>query len=421
MEKTCEYAKQQDKEDKLADFRQQFYIPEHENKPCIYFCGNSLGLQPKTAKAAILAELEDWANLGVEGHFKGKNAWLTYHKLLTPTAAKLVGAKPQEVVIMNNLTVNLHLMMVSFYVPTKQRYKILMEGGAFPSDQYAAESQVKFHGFEPDNAIVELFPRAGEYVLRTEDVEAKIAELGASLALVLFGGVNYYTGQAFEMQKIAKAAHKAGAKVGFDLAHAVGNILLNLHEWQVDFAVWCSYKYLNSGAGGTSGVFIHEKYANDSTIPRFAGWWGHQESERFLMKKGFQPSYGAEGWQLSNAQILPMAVHKASLDIFEAAGIENLRAKSEKLTSFAAFLIAQFNLEQNKVQIRVLTPTNIAERGCQLSLVFDKNSKQIHEQLTSKGIIADWREPDVIRIAPVPLYNTFEEIWRFYEVLKECV
>ncbi len=419
MEKSYQYAQQQDLQDSLAHFRQQFHIPTHNGQPCIYFCGNSLGLQPKTAKEAILIELEDWANLGVEGHFKGRNAWLHYHKNLTATTAELVGAKPHEVVVMNNLTVNLHLLLVSFYNPTPQRYKILMEGGAFPSDQYAAESQVKFHSFQPEDAIVELHPRTGETTLRTEDIEAKIAELGSSLALVLFGGVNYYTGQVFEMQRLTKKGHEVGAKVGFDLAHATGNIRLHLHEWETDFAVWCTYKYLNSGAGGTSGVFIHEKYAQDNSLPRFAGWWGHNEKERFLMKKGFQPSYGAEGWQLSNAQILPMAVHKASLDIFKAAGIANLRAKSEKLTAFAVFLIEELNKEQKNIQIRILTPAQPAARGCQLSLVFNKNGKQIHQQLTDKGIVADWREPDVIRIAPVPLYNTFVEVWRFYEVLRE--
>jgi kynureninase len=421
MENSYQYARQQDAQDILASFRQQFHIPLHEGKPCVYLCGNSLGLQPKTAAQALSNELQKWANLGVEAHFKGENPWLSYHKNLTPTTAKLVGAKPHEVVVMNNLTVNLHLLLVSFYQPTPTRYKILMEGGAFPSDQYAAESQVKFHGFTPEDAIVEIFPRKGEYTLRTADIEAKIAELGSSLALVLFGGVNYYTGQVFAMQSLTQKGHEVGAKVGFDLAHATGNVLLQLHKWEVDFAVWCTYKYLNSGAGGTSGVFVHEKYAQDPTLPRFAGWWGHNEQERFLMKKGFQPSYGAAGWQLSNAQILPMAVHKASLDIFEEAGMENLRAKSEKLTAFAAFLIDNFNQEQDNISIQVLTPNETAERGCQLSLVVDKNGKQVHEKLAQAGVIADWREPDVIRIAPVPLYNSFEDVWRFYKALKDCV
>jgi len=421
MEKSLAFALAQDQTDELAGFRSLFHFPKHAGKPVVYFCGNSLGLQPVTAKDAVLQELEDWANLGVEGHFAGRNPWLHYHKLLTAPTARLVGAKPHEVVVMNNLTVNLHLLMVSFYRPTTKRYKILMEGGAFPSDQYAVESQVKFHGFEPDNAIVELVPRAGEHTLHTSDITAKIHELGDTLALVLLGGVNYYTGQAFDMQAITAAAHSVGAKAGFDLAHATGNLLLELHDWKVDFATWCSYKYLNSGAGGTSGVFVHEKYAQDNTLPRFAGWWGHNEQERFLMKKGFQPMYGAEGWQLSNAQILPMAVHKASLEIFDKATLPKLRAKSLRLTAFAEFLIEAFNAEQDQVKINILTPRNPAERGCQLSLVFDKKGKAIHQQLTATGVVADWREPNVIRIAPVPLYNSFEDVWRFYEILKEVI
>lgn len=423
-------AQKLDATDILRDFRKQFYVPQHHGKDVIYFCGNSLGLQPISAKDAVIAELDAWATLGVEGHFTGKNAWLGYHKLLTPMAAKIVGAKQHEVVIMNTLTVNLHLMMVSFYQPTKTRYKILMEGGAFPSDQYAAESQVKFHGFLPEDAIVEVFPHANEFTLRTEDIVAKIEELGESLALVLFGGVNYYTGQVFDMQTLTKAGHKVGAKVGFDLAHAAGNVPMKLHDWQVDFAVWCSYKYLNSGAGGTSGVFIHENYADNHELNRFAGWWGYDEKTRFLMQKGFKPSFGAEGWQLSNAQILPMAVHKASLEIFEQAGMENLRAKSEKLTGFATNLIAQYNQEnnqndnykdnskQNYPKITIITPQNIAEKGCQLSLIISENGKNIFNKLTEKGVIADWREPNVIRITPVPLYNSFEDVWNFYEVLR---
>lgn len=435
FETTKDFAIQLDATDSLAHFREKFWIPtistlnsisnkkdsdnEKEKQEVVYFCGNSLGLQPKTTKAYIEQELEDWKNLGVEGHFHGKNPWLTYHKLLTKQAAKIVGAKEIEVVVMNNLTVNLHLLMVSFYRPTQKRFKIVMEGGAFPSDQYAVESQVKFHGFSPDEAIVELIPRTGEDTLRTEDITKKIEELGDSLALVMIGGVNYYTGQFFDLEKITEAAHKVGAKAGFDLAHAAGNVPLKLNEWNVDFATWCSYKYLNSGAGGTSGVFINEKYADDDSLPRFAGWWGHDEKSRFQMKKGFIPMRGAEGWQLSNAQILPMAAHKASLDIFEEAGFENLRQKSEKLTAYMEFLIESFNKEQSKIKVKILTPQNKAERGCQLSLVFDKEGKKIHEILTQKGVISDWREPDVIRIAPIPLYNSFMDCYRFYEILKE--
>ncbi len=428
FETTKDFAAQLDNNDSLAHFRDKFWIPtmnsvlgstNSDTKEVVYFCGNSLGLQPKTTKAYIEQELEDWKNLGVEGHFHGKNPWLSYHKLLTNQTAKIVGAKPIEVVVMNNLTVNLHLLMVSFYRPTQKRFKILMEGGAFPSDQYAVESQVKFHGFSPYDAIVEMIPRENEETLRTEDITKKIEELGDELALVMFGGVNYYTGQFFDLERITKASHRVGATAGFDLAHAAGNVPLKLSDWNVDFATWCSYKYLNSGAGGTSGVFVNEKYAADDSLPRFAGWWGHDEKVRFQMKKGFIPMRGAEGWQLSNAQILPMAAHKASLDIFEEAGFENLREKSEKLTAYMEFLIESFNAAQSKIQIQILTPKNVAERGCQLSLVFDKEGKKYHEILTQKGVISDWREPNVIRIAPIPLYNSFMDCYRFYEILKK--
>jgi kynureninase len=418
---TLATAQQLDNKDILKNYRNLFHIPIQQNKEIIYFCGNSLGLQPITVKKAITEELDQWAKYAVEGHFIGEKAWKGYHHLLSHIAAKLVGAKTHEVVIMNSLTVNLHLLMISFYQPTKKRYKILMEGGAFPSDQYAAESQVRFHGFEPKDAIIELLPREGETTLQTSDILEQIAIHGEELALILLGGVNYYTGQCFDMQTITAAGHKTGAKVGFDLAHAAGNVLLNLHDWQVDFAVWCTYKYLNSGPGGTSGVFIHEKYANDNTLPRLAGWWGHDEESRFLMQKGFKPMYGAAGWQLSNAQILPMAVHLASLKIFEEAGMENLRQKSEKLTAFAEQLIRQYNNNQNtETHIQIITPTNPQERGCQLSLVFNKNGKAIHQKLLQHGVMADWREPDVIRIAPVPLYNTFTDIWNFYEILQQA-
>ncbi len=428
FETTKDFAKQLDTTDALAHFRDKFWIPtlnsisennNPSNQDVVYFCGNSLGLQPKATKNYIEQELEDWKNLGVEGHFHGKNPWLSYHRLLTNQTAKIVGAKKNEVVVMNNLTVNLHLLMVSFYRPTQKRFKILMEGGAFPSDQYAVESQVKFHGFLPNDAIVEIQPREGEEILRTEDITKKIEELGDELTLVMFGGINYYTGQFFDLEKITKTAHKVGATAGFDLAHAAGNVPLKLNEWKVDFATWCSYKYLNSGAGGISGVFINEKYADDDSLPRFAGWWGHDEKARFEMKKGFVPMHGAEGWQLSNSQVLPMAAHRASLDIFEEAGFENLRQKSEKLTAYMEFLIEHFNKEQSKINIKIITPKNINDRGCQLSLVFDKQGKEYHKILTKKGVVSDWREPNVIRIAPIPLYNSFMDCYRFYEILKE--
>ncbi|MCX6185719.1 MAG: kynureninase, partial [Bacteroidetes bacterium] len=328
FENTLAFAQQLDKQDILAHFRDRFYMPHHNKKPVIYLCGNSLGLQPKSAQVAVQQEFDDWAKLGVEGHFQAKNPWKFYHHFLTEKAAKVVGAKPSEVVIMNNLTANLHLMMVSFYRPSAKRYKIMMEVSAFPSDQYAMETQAKFHGFNPEEAIIELKPRKGEYTLRTEDIIAKIHEHKDELAIVMMGGVNYYTGQAFDMARIAKSAHEVGAMAGFDLAHAAGNLQLQLHDWDVDFAVWCTYKYLNSGPGGTSGVFVHERHANKPKLNRFAGWWGHNEEERFLMKKGFKPMEGAAGWQLSNAQVFPMAIHKASLEMFDEAGIENLRKKS---------------------------------------------------------------------------------------------
>lgn len=429
FENTLAFAQALDAQDPLKNFRKLFHIPKTKTgKEVIYFTGNSLGLQPITAKEAILQELEDWANLGGEAHFEGKNPWFSYHKLLTEPTAKLVGAKPVEVVVMNTLTVNLHLLMVSFYRPTPKRFKILMEGGAFPSDQYAVESQVKMHQLLPEDAIVEIFPREGETYLRTDDITQKINEIGGELALVLFGGVNYYTGQAFDMQAITKAAHEVGAVAGFDLAHAAGNIPLKLHEWNVDFATWCTYKYLNSGAGGTSGVFIHERYADNSEIPRFAGWWGHDEKERFLMKKGFKHIIGAEGWQISNAQVLPMAVHKEALKIFEDAGMDRLWDKHLKMNAYFCFLIDHFNQSQAKIKVEVITPKDekpngvpsneVPSCGCQISLVVKNGGKNLYNFLMESGVSTGWREPEVIRIAPVPLYNTFEEIYQFVELLK---
>ncbi len=412
FQNTREFAKNLDQQDPLSGFRNQFHIPTLDGKKQIYLCGNSLGLQPKTVQNAVNQELEDWAKLGVEGHFKGKNPWMYYHHFLTEKAAKVVGAKPIEVVIMNNLTANLHLMMVSFYRPTPKRYKIIMEGNAFPSDQYAMESQAKFHGFEPNEAIVELFPREGEHTLRTEDILAAIALHKNELAIVMMGGVNYLTGQAFDMKAITEATHAAGAVAGFDLAHAAGNLHLELHHWNVDFAVWCSYKYLNSGPGGTSGVFVHERHANNPNLPRFAGWWGHDEKSRFLMKKGFIPMEGAAGWQLSNAQIFPMAIHNASLDIFVAAGIENLRKKSELLTAYLEFILSQF-----KEHLTIITPSNAKDRGCQLSIIVKENGKKLFDYLEDNQIMPDWREPNVIRMSPVPLYNQFEEVYLIGQAL----
>jgi kynureninase len=413
FQNTLSFAQDLDQKDPLAKFREQFHIPTVNGNQQIYLCGNSLGLQPKTAKEAINQELEDWANLGVEGHFKGKNPWMYYHHFLTENAAAVVGAKPSEVVIMNNLTANLHFMMVSFYRPNAQKYKIIMEGSAFPSDQYAMETQARFHGLEPNDAIIELLPREGEFTLRTEDILATIEQHKNELAIVMMGGVNYLTGQAFDMKSITEAAHKVGAIAGFDLAHAAGNLHLQLHEWDVDFAVWCSYKYLNSGPGGTSGVFVHERHGNNPNLVRFAGWWGHDEKSRFQMKKGFIPMEGAAGWQLSNAQIFPMAIHKASLEIFKEAGIENLRSKSEKLTAYLAFILDEF-----KEFLTVITPKEAENRGCQLSIIVKNDSKKLFDFLEQNNIMPDWREPNVIRMSPVPLYNSFEDVYLIGQTLK---
>lgn len=412
-ENSLDFARRQDAQDALRPYRDQFIFPQHHGADVLYFCGNSLGLQPRTVRQALLAELDQWSEHGVEGHFRGELPWMHYHKFLTPQSARLVGALPHEVVVMNTLTVNLHLAMVSFYRPTPQRYKIIMEAGAFPSDQYAVESQVRWHGFDPATAIVEVAPRQGEDTLRSDDILQIIEKEGAETALVMFGGVNYYTGQFYDLEKIAAAAHRAGAFAGFDLAHTAGNLPLRLHDWNADFAVWCSYKYLNSGPGGPAGLFVHERHGNNPALPRFAGWWGHDENERFQMRKGFKPMRGAEGWQLSNAQIFSFAAHKASLDIFDAAGMENLRAKSLQLTGFLEFVLREINREKNL--FRVITPENPAERGCQLSLLTDSRGKALFNHLADNGIVADWREPNVIRFAPTPLYNSFEDVYTLGE------
>jgi len=412
-----QFAKNLDNQDPLKHFRELFYFPQFNGKNSIYFTGNSLGLQPKSTRTFIEQELKDWETFGVEGHLHAKNPWLYYHHFLEEQTARLVGAKPIEVVVMNTLTVNLNLLLISFYRPTKTRYKIMMEYMAFPSDQYAVENQVKFHGYDPHDAIIELMPREGENTLRTEDIFAEIEKHKNELALIMIGGVNYYTGQLFELQKITTHAKKCSDEivVGYDLAHAAGNVELNLHEWNVDFATWCSYKYLNSGPGGTSGVFIHEKHANNNTLPRLSGWWGNEESTRFKMQKGFFPQQGAAGWQMSNAQIFSMAAHRASLEIFDAAGIKNLREKSILLTAYLEFLL----LNGNRKDFKIITPSDPEQRGCQLSIVMEKDGKNTFNRLTENGIIADWREPDVIRVAPVPLYNSFEDSWRFAKIMEE--
>ena len=416
---SIDFALKMDAEDDLKIFRNQFFIPQHNGKDVIYFCGNSLGLQPKSAKNVVDKVLNDWEKLGVEGHFKGDSPWVSYHKQFREPISQLVGALSHEVVVMNNLSTNLHLLLVSFYQPTANRYKIICEAGAFPSDQYALESHVKYHGFDPEDAIIELAPSDGEYILHTENIIEAIEKHQNETALILLGGVNYYTGQLFDMQRITSIARKCKIFIGFDLAHAIGNVSLKLHDWRVDFAVWCSYKYLNSGPGGVGGAFIHEKYADRIDLPRFAGWWGYDETARFEMKKGFKPIFGADGWQLSNAGIVQMAVHKASLDIFMNAGMENLKAKSDKLTGFLEFILKKDNV-LNK-HLKIITPSFLSERGCQLSLLIDEKGKQIFDIISGEGLICDWREPNVIRLTPVPLYNSFEDVFRAGEILKRAI
>ena len=415
VQNSLERAKELDREDPLADMRKRFHIPRTEGgEECIYLCGNSLGLQPVATKAALLQELEDWRNLGVEGHFQAKNPWMPYHEFLTESYARLVGALTSEVVAMNSLTVNLHLLMVSFYRPTAERFKIIIEAGAFPSDQYAVKSQLEFHGFDPKEGLVELTPRSGEDTLRTEDILDAIEREGPRTALILLGGVNYYTGQFYPLQEVTRAGHAQGCVVGFDLAHAVGNVPLKLHDWGPDFACWCSYKYLNSGPGSLAGAFVHQRHER-SVLPRFAGWWGHDKASRFKMGPDFQPIPGAEGWQLSNPPILSLAAVKASLEIFDEVGMEALREKSLKMTSFLLDLL------RDRDGFRILTPTEEQQRGCQLSLVVERNGRQVFDALTAAGVVCDWREPDCIRIAPVPLYNSFLDVQKFSRMFLDEV
>tara|TARA_B100000508_G_scaffold140085_2_gene140003 strand:+ start:3794 stop:5068 length:1275 start_codon:yes stop_codon:yes gene_type:complete len=421
FDNTLEFARTKDQNDPLSKYRDQFFFPSFHDNEVVYFTGNSLGLQPKTVKKYIQQELDDWAKWGVEGHFDAKNPWFSYHELLTPKIAKVVGAKDKEVVVTHSLTTNLHLLMVSFYRPTKSRYKILCEGKAFPSDQYALESQAKFHGFEPSDAIIEVFPREGEHNLREEDITSMIAEHADELALVMIGGVNYYTGQRFDMEKITKAGHDAGAIVGWDLAHAAGNVELALHDWGVDFAAWCSYKYLNSSPGGVSGLFVHEKHAKNEDLPRFAGWWGHNKAERFQMKPGFHPIEGAEGWQLSNAPVLGMAAHNAALDIFEEVGMEAIFKKRDNITAYLEFVITEISASSDKADFEIITPKEQHRRGAQLSILAHGQGKALFDAMAKAGVVADWREPNVIRIAPAPLYNSYEDVYRFGQILKSAI
>ena len=447
-----------DSADRLAKFRKRFHFPQTDHGDAVYFTGNSLGLMPKTVREYVEQELADWERLAVEGHVHAKNPWVSYHEFLTERMAAIIGAKPTETVVMNALTVNLHLLLVSFYPPTASRYKIVIEKGAFPSDQYAVTSQLEFHGrgAEPpavagglrrpngksdDNEdqptfrarsltnnlqppadaggsdLVELTPRDGESTLRTADILETIERDGDSIALILLGGVNYYTGQAFDMQAITEAGHKVGAVVGFDLAHAAGNIELKMHDWDVDFAAWCSYKYLNGGPGAVGGAFVHERHARNFDLPRFAGWWGHDKETRFLMDSEFVPIAGAEGWQLSNQPILLLASLRASLDIFAEAGMPNLIEKSHRLTGYLEFLLGEIHDER----ISVITPQNPHERGCQLSIRVADSDKSLFKVISDKGVIADWREPDVIRVAPVPLYNSYTDVYKFARILKDSL
>jgi kynureninase len=415
---TLEFARQMDIKDPLATYRNRFFFPQHHDKPFLYFTGNSLGLQPKGLKEAVLQELVDWQNLGVEGHLYAQNPWFSYHERFTEGAARLVGAKENEVVVMNQLTVNLNLLLISFYRPIGRRKKILFETKPFPSDQYAFESHARLHGYEPDDVLVEMQPRDGEVTLRTTDIIQKIDELGEELALVCFGGVNYFTGQLFDMQAISKQGHKVGAYVGFDLAHAAGNVPLKLHEWEADFACWCTYKYLNSGPGSVGGVFIHEKHVTNPDLPKLAGWWGHNKKTRFRMDQIFDPIPTAESWQMSNAPILSMAAHKVALDMFSEVGMDSLRNKSLSLTAYLEFVLGE--VAKNSAQsLEILTPKDPAHRGCQLSVVVQGKDRNLVKHLFDHGVIVDWREPNVIRMAPVPLYNSFEDVFSFGQILTE--
>jgi kynureninase len=414
-----QYATTLDSEDVLSHYREQFYIPYLNNKPAIYFLGNSLGLQPKKTQDEVLKIMETWANFGVEGFFMGKTPWLDYHKKITPLLCDIVGAQENEITVMNHLTVNLHLLMISFYQPTTTRYKIICEAKAFPSDQYAFQSQVKLHGFNAADAIIEVHPKNGTDLITTEDIITVIEENKDSIALVLLSGVNYYTGQVFDMPTITAAAHAAGAYAGFDLAHAAGNIKLQLHDWNVDFACWCNYKYLNSGPGAIAGAFINEKHLQNEKIKRLEGWWGNDISNRFKMQNSFTPSPSAQAWQMSTAPMMLLAAHNAALNIFKDAGFENLIAKSKQLSDYLFFVLDAINQPDEKFTI--LTPRNSNERGCQASLSFHKNAKAVFDELLPNGIFADWREPNVIRIAPVPLYNTFEEIFTFATILQQIL
>ena len=420
FENSLAFAQQLDAQDQLSHYQNEFSFPQVNGKNVIYFTGNSLGLQPKRAKTYVDEVMNDWANLAVEGHFYAEKPWWDYHERFANPLSKLVGALPSEVTVMNTLTVNLHLLMVSFYKPTATRYKIICEEKAFPSDQYLFQSQVNFHGYATEDAILEVKRREGEHNIRLEDVLAKINEVGDELALVLIGGVNYYTGQVFDMKAITEAGHRVGAYVGWDLAHAAGNIELHLHDWQVDFAAWCSYKYMNSGPGNASGCFIHEMHHSNSELPRFAGWWGHNKERRFKMEPQFDPIQGADGWQISNLPVLSLAPYLASVELFAEIGMDALIAKRNTITAYLEFVLREIDREVHG-NFEIITPSNPLERGCQLSVFLHGEGRSLFDYLMKNGVIIDWREPNVIRLAPVPMYTSFEDIYRFGQILKNGI
>jgi len=421
FQNTREFAQQLDTQDELQHYRNEFLFPQHNGKNVIYFTGNSLGLQPKSTKKYVDDVMNDWSNMAVEGHFYAEKPWWDYHERFANPLSKLVGAKPSEVTVMNTLTVNLHLLMVSFYRPTKARYKIICEEKAFPSDQYMFQTQVNFHGYKADDAIVEIKRREGEHNIRLEDIIAKINEVGEELALVLIGGVNYYTGQVFDMKAITEAGHKIGAMVGFDLAHAAGNIKLELHDWNIDFAAWCSYKYMNSGPGNASGCFIHEKHHANKDLSRFGGWWGHNKERRFIMEPEYDPIVGADGWQISNLPILSLAPYLASVEMFDEVGMEKLIRKRNQITSYLEFILHEIDKEIDGTEFEIITPANQEERACQLSVFLHGQGRSLFDYLMKNGVITDWREPNVIRLAPAPFYCSYEDMYDFGQILKQGI
>ncbi len=417
----CTYscAEKLDKTDPLGEFRSRFLIPKANGIEKVYLCGNSLGLQPRNVSFYLAKELEKWGDLGVEGHFQGENPWVYARKTSKPAFSMLLGALENEVSPMNSLSANLHLLLVSFYRPKPGKHKILTEAGAFPSDQFILASQVNYHGYDPKEAILELHPRKGEHILKTEDILETIKNHSSELALVMMSGVQYYTGQWFDMEKISACAKDYGIPVGFDLAHAIGNVPLQLHEWGVDFATWCSYKYLNAGPGNVSGIFVHDKHGQHFDGPRFTGWWGTDEATRFEMKNEFHAMPGADGWLLSNDNVLGLAALQASLDLFLEAGMPQIRNKSELLTGYLEFLIK--NSSKDPALIEIITPSKPTERGSQLSLFIHKKGKEIFEDIVAQGVVADWRNPNVIRVAPCPLYNSFADIYNFGKKIKQSI